>query len=92
MGQFKNIEFLKLVGSRIESIRKSKNLSHEILAERMHLNDVRQIGRVINAETNFSTSEIYRFAIALGVHPKELLDFDFELNPDYIPPLPKKNK
>ncbi|AFL85100.1 Helix-turn-helix protein [Belliella baltica DSM 15883] len=83
MGQFKNIEFLKLVGSRIESIRKSKNLTHEILAERMDLNDVRQIGRVINAETNFSTSEIYRFSMALGVQPKELFDFEIDLKTDF---------
>lgn len=78
MGHYINKEFLKLVGNRIDSIRKSKGLTHEVLAERMGLNDVRQIGRVINAETNFSTSEIYRFSQALGVHPKEL--FDFNLN------------
>ena len=89
MGQYKNKEFLLKIGQKIDLIRKDKNLTHEILAERMGLSDVRQIGRVINAETNFSTSEIERFSTALGIHPKELFDFKFELKKEFIPPFIK---
>lgn len=88
--KYKNQEFLNQVGKRIEEIRISKNITQEVLCDRMGLNELRQIGRVIHAETNFSASEIARFAYALGVHPRELMDFDFELNSDYIPPLPSK--
>ncbi|MFD2201808.1 helix-turn-helix domain-containing protein [Shivajiella indica] len=89
MGQYKNKEFLRSIGLKIESIRTSKGLTHEILAERMGLNDVRQVGRVINAETNFSSSEIFRFSVALGVQPKDLFDFEIELREEFIPPIKK---
>jgi transcriptional regulator with XRE-family HTH domain len=89
VGHYKNIEFLKKVGQRIDEIRKSKNLTHEVLAERMGLNDLRQVGRVINAETNFTTSEIERFSRALGVQPKELFDFEISLKDEFIPPIKK---
>ncbi len=56
----------------------------------MGLNDTRTIGRKIHAETNFNSSELARFSLALGVPPKDLLNFDFDINPELIPPLPKK--
>jgi transcriptional regulator with XRE-family HTH domain len=90
VGQYKNKEFLIKIGQKIDFYRKQKNLTHEILAERMGLSDVRQVGRVINAETNFSTSEIERFSTALGIHPKELFEFEFILKDEFKPPLPKK--
>lgn len=89
MGQYKNKEFLIKIGQKIDFYRRQKNLTHEILAERMGMNDVRQIGRVINAETNFSTSEIERFSTALGIHPKELFNIEFDVKKEFIPPLTK---
>nr|WP_143960196.1 helix-turn-helix transcriptional regulator [Litoribacter populi] len=66
-----------------------KNLDDTIVGDRIGV-DPRHVRRVKGGERNFSISEIERFAIGLGVHPKELMDFDFELNPEFIPPLPKK--
>lgn len=89
MAKYKDQEFLNKIGKRIEEIRISKNLTHEKMAERMGLDDVRQVGRIVRAETNFSSSELSRFAYVLGVHPRELLDFDFDITEKYIPPFQK---
>ncbi len=80
VANYRDQSFLMKIGQRIDEIRIEKKLTHEMLAKRMGVTETRQVGRVINAVSNFSASELSRFANALGVHPRELLDFHFEIN------------
>lgn len=61
-------------GARVRSIRMSKNISQEDLA-----NDsgfaYSHINRIENGKTNPSLSHIMKIAEVLGVPAKELLDF-----------------
>ena len=51
-----------------------------------------QIGRVERAEINTSISMIALISDSLGVHPSEIMNVDFDINPEYIPPLPPKER
>lgn len=86
MKHYKDQEFINKVCARIKEIRETKNITQEILVERTGF-DLRQIGRILRGETNTSLSSIAQLSRALGVHPKELFDFDFDLNPDFIKPV-----
>lgn len=90
MKHYRDQEFIERVGKKVVEIRKRKNISQEDLIERSGLS-LSQIGRVERAEINTSISMIALIADSLGVHPSELMDVDYEITPEYIAPLPKKN-
>ncbi|GAB3231182.1 helix-turn-helix transcriptional regulator [Algoriphagus aestuariicola] len=75
---YKNEDFIKKVSARILEIAKEKDLGQDQIAELFQADDNRQIGRVLRGETNYGISELERFAKILKVHPKVLLDFDWE--------------
>ena len=75
---YKNEEFIKKVSARILEIAKEKGIVQDKIAELFHADDNRQIGRVLRGETNYGISELDRFAKVLKVHPRELLDFQWE--------------
>jgi transcriptional regulator with XRE-family HTH domain len=87
--QYRDQNFIGQVCKRIVEIRKEKGIVQEDLVERTGF-DIRQIGNIERGISNTSISNLAAIAKALGVHPKELLDFDFEL-PNY-PPLRKDRK
>ncbi|MFP9114757.1 helix-turn-helix domain-containing protein [Flavobacterium sp. RHBU_3] len=70
------IDFQKLVGARIFKIRSIKGLSLREVAQNCDL-DFSDIGKYEKGEINFKVQTLYELARGLGVHPKELFDFDF---------------
>ena len=91
MKHYRDQDFIERVGKRVVEIRKRKNISQEDLIERSGLS-LSQIGRVERAEINTSISMIALIANSLGVHPNEIMNVDFDITPEYIPPLPPKEK
>ncbi|MDQ2720435.1 MAG: helix-turn-helix domain-containing protein [Bacteroidota bacterium] len=67
---FKDEEAIRRVGQRIREIRTSKKISQYNLA-----NDYSQINRMELGKVNFSISSLLRIAKALGVDPKDFLDW-----------------
>lgn len=88
---YKDQEFIDKVRKRILKICEEKNIGQECLSERTGF-DLRQIGRILRGETNTSISNIAQISRAIGVHPSELFDFEFELSPEFIPPIHKSKK
>lgn len=91
MKHYRDQDFIERVGKRVVEIRKRKNISQEDLIERSGLT-LSQIGRVERAEINTSISMIALIANSLGVHPSEVMGVDFDITPEYIPPLPPKER
>ena len=91
MKHYRDQDFIERVGKRVVEIRKRKNISQEDLIERTGLT-LSQIGRVERAEINTSISMIALIANSLGVHPCEVMDVEFKITPEYIPPLPPKER
>lgn len=87
--QYKNTDFIFKISQSIQLIMDKKNIEVSDLADRLGV-DERQIRRIVKGETNFSISEVERFAVGLGVQPKELLNFDIKLNQEFIPPISKE--
>lgn len=87
--QYRDQKFIEQVCNRIVDIRKKKGIVQEDLVERTGF-DIRQIGNIERGISNTSISNLAAIAKALEVHPRELLDFEFEL-PKY-PPLRKDRK
>lgn len=91
MKQYRDQDFINRLGEKVVEIRKSKNITQEDLIERSGLS-LSQIGRVERGEINTSVSMIALIADCLGVHPRILTDVEFEITPEYIPPLPPKKR
>ncbi len=76
--QYRNQKFIEHITKKIEEIRFLKNIVHEDIADRTGFT-LKQVWSILNGKNNFSISTLEAIANALEVHPKELLDFDFEL-------------
>ena len=68
-----------IFGRNITRIRREKSLSQDDLAARCRLTKS-SISVIENGNRNFSFSTLMALAKALKVHPKELLDLNFELD------------
>ena len=79
-------EFIDKVRQRIIEIRKEKGLTQEDLVQRTGF-DLKQIGRIERGESNTTLSSIAAIARALEVHPKELFEFEWWDNKNYMGPL-----
>jgi len=87
--QYRDQKFIEQFCKKIIEIRKAKGIVQEDLVERTGF-DIRQIGNIERGISNTSISNLAQIARALGVHPKELLDFDFEFVEN--PPTRKERK
>ncbi|AFD05339.1 helix-turn-helix domain-containing protein [Solitalea canadensis] len=87
--QYRDQEFIDNIRKRIREIREIKGIVQEDIVDRTGFN-IAQIGRIERGISNTSISNIAAIARALEVHPRELLDFEFEI-PNY-PPLRKDRK
>ena len=70
---------LKAFGKKMRALREARNLSQEALAWKAD-SELSQISRMERGIVNAGLSQIFKIAAALGVHPKEL--FDFEMPPE----------
>lgn len=74
-------DFQILFGKKLEDIRTSKKLSYRQLAQRCDL-DHSDISKIEKGETNIQLSSVLQLAKGLNVYPKELFDFQFDLDKD----------
>ena len=81
--QYRDQDFIKSICKKILEIRKEKGIVQEDLVDRTGFN-LKQIGNIERGISNTSVSNIAAIARALEVHPKELLDFDFDI-PKNVP-------
>ncbi len=65
---------LRKIGQNIRSVRKSKNLSQEKLAELIGVSR-NYIGMIERAEINVPTKTLIEIAFALNVHPKVFFEY-----------------
>nr|WP_295924709.1 helix-turn-helix transcriptional regulator [uncultured Dyadobacter sp.] len=72
-----NKAFAIAFGVHLDQLIKSKGLTPQDVAANANI-EFKQVYRVINAENSATLSVISAIARGLGVHPKELFDFDYE--------------
>lgn len=69
----------KAFGSRLKSLRKSKNYTQEQLAEKIGVN-IRQLARIEAGESFVTAETLYKICIILEAPPGLLFDFEFDFN------------
>jgi len=67
----------KLLGRRIRSLRRARDLSQEQLAEKAGISD-KYLGELERGQKNVSVSVVERISAALDVEISDLLDFGHE--------------
>ena len=77
VGYQRNDSFIKAFGINLRSIRTSKGISQEDLADKADLT-LSQVGRIERGVINTSISMIFALATALEIEPWELLQFKIE--------------
>ncbi|MCA5005658.1 helix-turn-helix domain-containing protein [Sphingobacterium bovistauri] len=69
------LKFRKLLGARIQEIRKDKNLTQPELAALIGFKDYQTIGRIENGRVTPSVYTIHQIIKALEITSNELLNF-----------------
>lgn len=75
MNRHKEKKAIIKIGNRIRKIRIEQKISQEQLAFETDMPRV-QIGRIERGEINTTIGAIITICRAMGIHPKELLDFE----------------
>ncbi|MFV8339799.1 helix-turn-helix domain-containing protein [Flavobacterium sp. LB3P21] len=75
-----NLELRKKVGDKIQLIRGDE--SYEKIASRCNL-DASKISKIEKGRVDFRINTIFEIAKGLRVHPKELLDIEFNFEDYY---------
>jgi transcriptional regulator with XRE-family HTH domain len=73
----KDTKRLELFGNHLKALRKKKGLSTRQLAARCNV-DFSKIGKLENNKANLTLTTLIELAEGLEMHPKELLNIDFE--------------
>jgi len=73
------IDFQVKFGNRLESLRIEKDISYRKLAQRCGI-DHSNISKIAKGEINIQLSTVFELSKALEVHPKELFDFNIDLD------------
>lgn len=68
-----------LIGKRISEIRMKNNQTQQDL-EFLTGIDSAEVSKYEKGKRNLTLKTMIKFAVALQVHPKELFDFDFDIN------------
>lgn len=75
----RNQPYLDAFGKNLKKLIDAKKKTPEDVAA-LGMIETKQVYRVINGEHSATLSIIFAIAHGLEVHPKKLLDFEFELN------------
>ncbi len=75
--QEKDKKRLEKFGTHLAKLRKKKGLSMRELAARCDV-DYAKISKLENNKANVTLTTLIELAEGLGIHPKELLNIDFE--------------
>ena len=74
MTKIRNQKAIEKFGQQVKKLRETKTITQEDLAEAANI-PLNQIGRIERGENNVTISTIFAIAKALGIKPKDLLDF-----------------
>lgn len=83
MGSEQNKLLLVLMGAKLANVRKAQNISYRKLAQMCKV-DHSQISKLEKGEVFVQLDTLFDIINALGVHPKELFDFDFDIKKNKI--------
>lgn len=72
-------EFKILFGKQLEVLRVKKDLSFRALAQRCDI-DHSDISKIEKGQINIQIGTVMELAKGLNVHPRELFDFNFDLD------------
>lgn len=72
------VEFRIAFGKRVEELRKNLGLSYRALAQKCDV-DHSNISKIEKGEIDLRISTVQELAKGLEVHPKELFDFEFDI-------------
>lgn len=72
-------EFKILFGKQLELLRVKKDLSFRALAQRCDI-DHSDISKIEKGQINIQIGTVMELAKGLNVHPRELFNFNFELD------------
>ena len=70
--------FLILFGKKLEELRKSQNLSYRQLAQNCDV-DHSDISKIEKGKKDIQLTTMLQLAHGLGLSPKELFDFEFDI-------------
>lgn len=73
----RNQEYLVALGNNLKTLIANKKKTPEEVAALGNI-ETKQVYRAINAEQNITISTLIAIAKGLEVHPKKLLDFEFD--------------
>ena len=76
--QYRSQEFIDKIAKKINEIRVEKGIVQEDIVDRTGFTQ-KQVWSILNGKSNPTVSSIEAIAKALEIHPKDLLDFDFEV-------------
>lgn len=76
--KIRNEAYLKAFGDNLKQVLDRVKKTPEEVAAHGNL-ETKQVYRVINGEHSSTLSVIYAIAKGVGVHPKELFDFEFKM-------------
>jgi transcriptional regulator with XRE-family HTH domain len=75
--QYRSQEFIDKIAKKINEIRAEKGIVQEDIVDRTGFTQ-KQVWSVLNGKSNPTVSSIEAIAKALEVHPRDLLDFEFD--------------
>ena len=75
MNNVKDLVYIKKFGKNLQNLRKSKNLSQEVLAFSSDI-PISQVGRIERGEINTTISTVKAIATALEINIQDLFNFD----------------
>ena len=78
MAKAADSDFLIQFGKQLEKLRKKKDLSYRKLAQNCNI-DYSDISKIEKGKANITMLTLLELAKGLEIHPKKLLDFEFEL-------------
>ncbi|PVD54103.1 XRE family transcriptional regulator [Terrimonas sp.] len=70
-------DFLVQFGKQVEKFRKKKKLSYRKLAQNCNI-DYSDISKIEKGKANITMLTLLELAKGLEIHPKKLLDFEFD--------------
>jgi predicted transcriptional regulator len=79
--KIKNKDYLIAFGNHLDAIIKEKKRTPEQVGALGNI-ETKQVYRAINGERSITISTLTAIAKGLDVHPKRLLDFDFDFGED----------
>ncbi|MDN3584564.1 helix-turn-helix domain-containing protein [Mucilaginibacter flavus] len=86
---YRNQEFIDQIVKKIAEIRDGKGIVQEDIVDRTGFTQ-KQVWTLLNGKSNPTISSLEAICKALEIHPRDLLDFDFEIPKN--PPLRKDRK